>query len=334
MAMEIAQDILDIIGNTPLVAFRKMFADCSGRVAAKIEEYNPSGSVKDRIALRMIRQAENEGRLKPGGTIVESTSGNTGAAVALAGAVLGYKVIIVTTERTSPEKTRFFRVYGAEVVVCPGGLELDDPQSCYSTVRRLAQEIPGACYLNQNDNTANPQAHYETTGPEIWRQTDGKVAYFVAGVGTGGTLAGTAKYLKERNPEIRVIAVDPAGSIFADIFHKGPDGAYKGHPSRIEGIGEERFIPGNLDFCNCDEVVQVTDKEAFLTARRMAREEGIVAGGSGGAMVAAALKIADRLRPDDLMVIILPDGGDRYLSRIYNDEWMAKNQLLDEQGKF
>jgi len=329
MAEEIAGSILDIIGNTPLVAFRKIFSGCKGRVTGKIEDYNPSGSIKDRMVLQEIRQAEEEGRLKPGGTLVESTSGNTGAAVALAGTVLGYKVVIVTTDRTSPEKINFFKVYGARVVVCPGGLELDNPESYYQTVRRIAAETPGAYYLNQNENPANSQAHYETTGPEIWRQTDGKVTHFVAGIGTGGTLAGTAMFFKEKNPEIQVIGVDPAGSIFQEIFRKGPNGKYRGHPSKIEGIGEECFVPAILDFDNCDEIIQVEEKEAFLTARQMAREEGIVAGGSSGAAVAAALKIADRLKPEDLMVIILPDGGDRYLSKIYNDEWMAKNRYLD-----
>lgn len=322
--------MLDITGNTPLVLFRKMFSGCKGRVAAKIEEFNPSGSIKDRMALRMIRRAEKEGHLKPGGTIVESTSGNTGSAVALAGALLGYKVIIVTTDRTAPEKVQFFKIYGAEVVVCPGGLALDDPKSYYQTVRRIAAETPGAHYLNQNGNPANPQAHYDSTGPEIWRQTDGKITHFVAGIGTGGTLAGTAKFLKEKNPAVKIIGVDPEGSIFQDIFRKGPEGDYKGCRSKVEGIGEECFIPDNLDFCNCDEVVKVTDKEAFSTARRMAREEGIVAGGSSGAAVAAALQIASTLNKDDLMVIILPDGGDRYLSKMYNDDWIKKHGFLNE----
>lgn len=328
--MEIAQSILDTVGNTPLVAFRKMFADCKGRVVAKIEEYNPSGSVKDRMAIRMIREAEKEGRLKPGATLVESTSGNTGAAIAMAGAVLGYKVIIVTTEKISPEKLQFFKVYGAQVKVCPCGLELDDPDSYYSTVRRLEREIPGAVYLNQNDNPNNPLAHYEGTGPEIWRQTDGKITYFVAGIGTGGTLVGVGKFLKEKNPDVHIICADPEGSIFSEIFEDSTKEEYKGGASKIEGIGEDRQIPGILDFSNCEEVVKVSDKEAFLTARRMAREEGIVAGGSSGAMVAAALKIADRLTEDDLMVVVLPDGGDRYLSKIYNDDWMREHGLLDE----
>ena len=329
MTEEIAGNILDIIGDTPLVAFRRMFAGFEGRVVGKIEDYNPSGSIKDRMVLGEIRRAEEEGRLKPGGTLVESTSGNTGAAVALAGAVLGYRVIIVTTDRTAPEKIQFFRVYGAEVVTCPGGAELDDPKGYYRTVRRIASETPGACYLNQNDNPANPQAHYEQTGPEIWRQTGGGVTHLVAGIGTGGTLAGTAKYLKERNPRVKAVGVEPEGSVFRELFRTG-DREYRGFPSRVEGIGEECFIPGNVDFSNCDEVMQVSDKQAFLTARRMAREEGIVAGGSSGAAVAAALEIADTLGPDDLAVIILPDGGDRYLSKIYNDEWMAGNGFLNE----
>ncbi len=326
--MEIADSMLDILGNTPLVCFRRMFADCGGRVAAKIEEHNPSGSVKDRMVRKMIRQAEKEGRLKPGGTLVESTSGNTGAAVALAGAVLGYRTIIVTTDRTSPEKIQFFKVYGAQVIVCPADAGLNDPEGYYLTVRRIAAETPGACYLNQNSNPANPQAHYEQTGPEIWRQTDGRLTHFVAGAGTGGTLAGTAKFLKEQNPSIKVIGVDPEGSIFAYIFRHGPDGDYRGWSSRIEGIGEDCFVPDNLDFTHCDEVVQISDRDAFLTCRRMAREEGIVAGGSSGAAVAAALQVAGQLEKGDLMVVILPDGGDRYLSKIYNDEWMKKNGFL------
>jgi cystathionine beta-synthase len=328
--MEIAESMLDIVGNTPLVYFRRMFEGCKGRVAAKIEECNPSGSIKDRMVHQMIRLAEEEGRLKPGGTLVESTSGNTGAAVALAGAVLGYKTVIVTTDRTSPEKIQFFKVYGAEVIVCPGDAGLDDPESYYQTVRRIAAERPGACYLNQNANPANPQGHYEQTGPEIWRQTDGKLTHLVAGIGTGGTLAGTAKFLKEQNSAVQVIAVDPEGSIFCDIFRHGPDGDYKGGCSKVEGIGEECFVPDNLDFTHCDEVIQVKDRDALLTCRRMAREEGIVAGGSSGAAVAAALQIASRLKEGDLIVVILPDGGDRYLSKIYNDEWMAEHSFPTE----
>jgi cystathionine beta-synthase len=326
--MEMAESMLDIVGNTPLVTFRKMFAECRGKVVAKIEDYNPSGSIKDRMVLQEIRQAEKQGLLKPGGTLVESTSGNTGAAVALAGAVLGYKVIIVTTDRTSPEKIQFFKVYGAEVVLCPGNVQEEDPRSYYSTVRRIASETPGAYYLNQNDNPANPRAHYEQTGPEIWRQTDGRITHLVAGMGTGGTVAGLGKYLKEKNPAIRIVCADPEGSVFHQIFRRGSEENLRGFASRIEGIGEESFIPGNLDFSNCDEVIAISDGEAFLTARRMAKEEGIVAGGSGGAIVAAALGIANQLESKDLMVVILPDGGDRYLSKIYNDDWMKQNGFL------
>ena len=323
--MEIAESLLETVGETPLVAFRRMFSHCRGRVAAKVEERNPSGSVKDRIAAYMIRRAEKDGRLRPGGTIVESTSGNTGAALAVAGRILGYRVILVVTTKISQEKLDYLKALGAEVVVCPSEIPVDDPRSYHSTVRRIAAETPGACHLNQNENEANRAAHYNSTGPEIWRQTDGGITHFVAGIGTGGTLSGTGAFLKEKNPRIRVIGVEPTDSIFrARLLRQAAERPAEA-ASKVEGIGGSEIVPENVDFSVIDEIIQVTDEECFTTARRMAREEGMMAGGSAGGAVAAALKIAPGLGDDDLMVVILPDGGDRYLSKFYNDDWMREN---------
>lgn len=319
--MEMSESVLELVGNTPLVRFRRIFKGCRGTVAAKLEEFNPTGSVKVRIVMSMIRKAEEEGRLRPGGTIVESTSGNTGIGLAVAGSILGYRVVIVVTDKVLPERVNLMRALGAEVVVCPSDVDLDDERSYHSTVRRLTAEIDGACHLNQNDNPANPLSHYHTTGPEIWRQTDGRITYFVAGIGTGGTITGVGRFLKEKNPKIKVIGVEPEGSLFRSRFYRREP--YKRRKSLISGIGETDYIPSNVDFSVYDDVLEVGDEEAFLMARRVVREEGMAIGGSSGAAVAAALKLSTQLNKDDLMVVLLPDGGYLYLSTIYDDDWMG-----------
>lgn len=305
-------NVLELIGNTPLVRMPRLTRGIKATVLAKLEMLNPGGSVKDRIGIRMIEEAERRGLLKKGGTIVEPTSGNTGVGLAIAAAIKGYKVIFVMPDKMSQEKISLLKAYGAEVVITPTSVPRESPESYYSVSERLAKEIPGGFQPNQYFNQANPRTHYETTGPEIWRQTAGKIDYFVAGVGTGGTISGTAKYLKEQNPDVRIVGVDPEGSLYTGD---------KVRPYKIEGIGED-FIPGTVDLSLIDEWVTVSDRDAFLTARRTVREEGILVGGSCGAALWGALEVAKRLDEDKLVVVLLPDSGRSYLSKIYNDAWM------------
>jgi len=323
--------IIETIGNTPLVKLGNITESNSVTMLAKVEYFNPGQSVKDRIALKMIEDAEREGKLKPGSTIIEGTSGNTGMGLALAAAIKGYNCIFTTTDKQSMEKVNMLRALGSEVKVCPTNVEPDDPRSYYSVAKRLNEEIPNSWYPNQYDNPSNSQAHYETTGPEIWEQTDGKITHFVAGMGTGGTISGTARYLKEKNPDIKIIGIDPVGSVYKS-YHKTRkfDKRYIA-PYLTEGIGED-IIPQNMDFDLIDEVIQCSDKDAFLTTRALARREGLFVGGSCGSAVWGAIEYAKKydLTDNDLMVVLLPDSGTRYVSKIYNDEWMVNNGFMDE----
>jgi len=298
---------------------------------AKVEYFNPGSSVKDRIALKMVEDAEAAGILKPGGTIIEGTSGNTGMGLALAAAVKGYNCIFTTTDKQSPEKINMLRALGAEVRVCPTNVEPEDPRSYYSVAKRLAKEIPNAWYPNQYDNLSNRQAHYETTGPEIWAQTEGRLTHFVAGMGTGGTITGTARYLKEKNPAIQVIGVDTVGSVYTKLFETGVFDKGEIAPYLTEGIGED-ILPANIDLSVIDAVVPCPDREAFLTTRVLARREGLFVGGSCGAAVWGAMHHARlaSLGPEALVVVLLPDSGSRYVSKIYNDDWMHGHGFLDE----
>ncbi len=326
----IHKNILSVIGNTPLVRLNHVTRGIKATVLAKLEFLNPGGSVKDRIGCAMIEQAEHEGRLRPGGTIVEGTSGNTGVGLAIAAAVKGYRCIFVMPDKMSEDKVRLLRAFGARVIITPTAVEPDDPRSYYSVSKRLVEETPNSILAGQYWNAANPEAHYATTGPEIWRQTGGQIDYLVAGMGTGGTISGTGKYLKEQNPNIQVIGVDPAGSLLYDTFKAGgsiPPGVFP-KVYKIEGIGED-FLPTTLDFKVIDDVMQVGDRESFLMTRRLVREEGLFCGGSSGTAVVAALQIAKPLHPGKTLVVILPDSGSRYLSKIFNDDWMRENRLVE-----
>jgi cystathionine beta-synthase len=321
--MEIHDSVLEMIGKTPLVRLHRVTAGLKCTLVAKVEFLNPGGSVKDRPAVRMLEAAERAGKLKPGGTIVEPTSGNTGAALAMAAAIKGYRCILVMPDKMSEEKFALLRAYGAETVTVPTGVSANDPESYYSMANRLTAEIPGGFQPNQFENPDNPAAHYHTTGPEIWEQTDGKIDYFVAGIGTGGTISGTARYLKEKNPEIQIIGANPEGSIYA------PGSMAK--PYQVEGIGED-FVPRTANLKIVDQVVSVTDKDSFLMARRISREEGMLVGGSSGTAVCAALRVAANLPADKLVVVLLPDGGRGYLSKIYNDDWMQHHGYIPAPG--
>ncbi len=324
-------NILETIGQTPLVKLNRVVFDAiTANVLAKVEFFNPGGSSKDRIGLSIIENAEREGRIKPGGTIVEATSGNTGAGLAIVAAVKGYKTVFVMPDKMSEEKVRFLRAFGARVIITPTAVAPDDPRSYYSVAARIVNETPNSLLANQYHNPANPEAHYLSTGPELWRQTAGKIDVLVAGMGTGGTITGTARYLKEQNPNLKVVGVDIQGSLLYETWKLGriPDDP---HPKtyKIEGIGED-FLPSTLDMSLIDEVVQVDDRESFLMARRLVREEGIFAGGSSGSAVAGLLKstIVRSLKPDQIAVVILPDTGNRYLSKLFDDNWMRENGYL------
>ena len=326
----IQNSILESIGQTPLVKLRNITGGIEATVAAKVEYLNPGQSVKDRIAIKMIDEAEKKGLIKPGGTIIEGTSGNTAMGLALVAAVRGYKCIFTTTDKQSKEKIDLLRALGAKVEICPTDVDPDDPQSYYSVAKRLSEEIPNSYYPNQYENLSNTQAHYETTGPEIWEQTEGKITHYACGMGTGGTISGAAKYLKEQNPDIKVVGIDSVGSVYTHYFETGEFSKDEIKPYKIEGIGED-IIPANINFDLIDEVVQVNDKQAFVMTRDLAKKEGLFIGGSCGAAVFGALEYAKKadLKNSDLMVIILPDSGTRYISKIYNDEWMRENNYID-----
>jgi len=322
----IVETILETVGNTPMVRLRHVAAECPATVLAKLESFNPGGSVKDRIAVAIVQEAEAKGLLKPGGTIVEATSGNTGMGLALVASVKGYRAIFVMPDKVSKEKINLLKSFGAEVVITPTALPPDSPESYYEVAKRIGRELPGAYLANQYYNPTNPEAHFRTTGPEIWKQTEGKLDYFVAGLGTGGTISGTARYLKQQNPNIKVIGADPIGSILKDYFYTKkmvPAKTYK-----VEGIGED-FLPGTLDFSMIDEVIPVNDAQSLNLARRLAREEGILAGGSSGTALFAALQVARQAKPGQVVVVLIPDTGERYLSKVHSDEWMRDNRLLD-----
>jgi cystathionine beta-synthase len=312
-------NVVELIGNTPLVRLRNVIEGISATVLAKVEYFNPGGSVKDRIALRMVEEAEKAGLLKPGGTIVEPTSGNTGVGLALVAQLRGYKCVFVCPDKVSEDKQNVLRAYGAEVVVCPTAVAPEDPRSYYNVSDRLAREIPGAWKPDQYANPNNPLSHYEQTGPEIWEQTDGRITHFVAGVGTGGTISGIGRYLREASGgKVRIIGADPEGSVYS---------GGTGRPYLVEGVGED-FWPETYDRGICDEIIEVSDKDSFNLTRRLAREEGLLVGGSCGMAVVAALDVARRAGPDDVVVVLLPDGGRGYLSKIFNDAWMARYGFL------
>ena len=324
--MQIYQNVLETVGHTPLVRLAKIGRRVPALLLGKLESRNPGGSVKDRIGMAMIEAAAEKGLLPPGGTIVECTSGNTGVGLAIAAAVLGYKAVFTMPDKVSREKVNLLKAYGAEVVVCPTAVPPESPESYYQVARRIARERPGAFLTNQYDNLANPEAHYASTGPEIWEQTGGKIDSFVCSIGTGGTISGTGRYLKEKNPKVRVVGADPVGSILKDYFYTGT--ITEARTYKVEGIGED-FIPGAYDWKVIDDVVQVNDRESLNTARRLAREEGILCGGSAGTALHVALAEARKLGRDGVVVVILPDTGERYLSKVHSDEWMRDNHLLD-----
>ncbi len=326
----IYSSILETIGNTPIVRLNKVNSHLSPQITAKVEYFNPGQSIKDRIAVKLIEDAEKSGLIKPGGTIIEGTSGNTGMGLALVAIVRGYKCIFTTTDKQSKAKIDLLKALGAEVKVCPTDVEPEDPRSYYSVAKKLSEEIPNSYYPNQYNNLSNTEAHYETTGPEIWKQTEGKITHYVAGIGTGGTITGTARYLKEQNPDISVIGIDSVGSVYKHYFETGDYDKSQVKPYVTEGIGED-IIPGNIDFDYVDDVVQVNDKNALLMTRRLAREEGLFVGGSCGAAVYGALQYAEehQMKKSDLMVIILPDSGTRYVSKIFNDDWMREKGFLN-----
>lgn len=327
--MKYCKNILETIGNTPLVQLQRVNDGIPCICLIKMETFNPGHSIKDRMAVKMIEDAEKDGRLKPGGTIIECTSGNTGMGLALGGIVKGYRCIFTTTDKQSKEKVDMLKALGAEVIVCPTNVEPDDPRSYYAVAERLSREIPNSFWCNQYDNLSNRQAHYESTGPEIWEQTDGKITHLVVGVGTGGTVSGTAKYLKERNPEIKVWGVDTYGSVFKKYHETGEFDPKEIYPYITEGIGED-ILPKNVDFSLIDHFEKVSDKDAALVARRLAREEGMLLGYSAGSAVGGLLQLKDRLSPEDVVVVIIHDHGSRYVGKIYNDDWMRVRGFLEE----
>jgi len=323
-------NILETIGNTPMVKLNKVTKDIKATVLAKIETTNPGNSIKDRMALKMIEDAEKSGKLKPGGTIIEGTSGNTGMGLAIAAVIKGYKCIFTSTDKQSKEKFDALRAFGAEVIVCPTNVDPEDPRSYYSVSSRLEREVPNSWKPNQYDNLSNTNAHYEQTGPEIWEQTEGKITHLVVGVGTGGTISGTAKFLKEKNPAIQVLGIDTYGSVFKKYKETGIFDKNEIYPYITEGIGED-FLPKNVDFSLIDHFEKVTDKDAALMTREIARKEGIFAGNSTGSAVAGVLQMKDRFKESDVVVIIFPDHGSRYMGKMYNDDWLRDRGFLKDE---
>ncbi|MFL0099422.1 pyridoxal-phosphate dependent enzyme [Tenacibaculum maritimum] len=328
--MKYAKNILETIGNTPLVQLNSVTKEIDALILAKVETFNPGNSVKDRMALKMIEDAEADGRLKPGGTIIEGTSGNTGMGLALAAIVKGYKCIFVISDKQSKEKMDILRAVGAEVVVCPTNVEPDDPRSYYSVSKRLGEETPNSWYVNQYDNPSNAQAHYEQTGPEIWEQTEGKITHFVVGVGTGGTISGTAKYLKEKNPNIKIWGIDTYGSVFKKYHETGIFDENEIYPYITEGIGED-ILPKNVDFSLIDGFTKVTDKDAAVYTRKIAKEEGIFVGNSAGSAIKGLLQLKDEFKKDDVVVVLFHDHGSRYVGKMFNDDWMKDRGFLEKE---
>src|SRR5687767_14197460 len=326
--MDVKNNILETIGNTPMVRLNKITKDLPCDVYAKVEYFNPGNSIKDRMALKMVEVAEAEGKLKPGGTIIECTSGNTGLGLAMAAVVKGYKCIFTTTDKQSQSKADILRAVGAEVIICPTNVEPDDPRSYYSVAARLAREIPNSYLCNQYDNLANRLAHYETTGPEIWEQTDGKITHLVVTAGTGGTVTGTAQYLKEKNPDVQVWAIDVYGSLLTKYLRTGEIDMNVVHPYISAGFGED-FVPKNYDMSVIDHFEQVTDKDGAVMALKLAKEEGLFCGYSAGSCIQGLIQLKDRLKKDDLVVCIFHDHGSRYVGKIYNDQWMIERGFLD-----
>jgi len=330
--MKYANNILETIGNTPLVKLNKVTKEVDALVLAKVETFNPGNSVKDRMAVKMVEDAEADGRLKPGGTIIEGTSGNTGMGLALAAIVKGYKLICVISDKQSKEKMDILRAVGARVVVCPTDVEPTDPRSYYSVSKRLAEETPNSWYVNQYDNPSNSIAHYEQTGPEIWEQTEGKITHFVVGVGTGGTISGVAKYLKEKNPNIKIWGIDTYGSVFKKYHETGIFDENEIYSYITEGIGED-ILPKNVDFSLIDGFTKVTDKDAAVYTRKIALEEGIFVGNSAGSAIKGLLQLKENFTPDDVVVVLFHDSGSRYVGKMFNDDWMRERGFLDEDIK-
>lgn len=330
--MQYHENILGIIGNTPLIQINKIIEDIPALVLVKLETVNPGHSIKDRMALKMLLDAEARGDISPGGTIIECTSGNTGMGLAIAGAVRGYKSIFTTNDKQSKEKIDLLKALGAEVIVCPTAVAPDDPRSYYSVAERLSKEIPNSYWFNQYDNLSNRQAHYESTGPEIWEQTEGRITHLIAGVGTGGTISGTGRYLKEKNPDIQVWGIDTYGSVFKKYHETGEFDEEEIYPYITEGIGED-ILPKNVDFEVIDYFEKVSDKDGALMARRLAREEGILLGYSAGSAFAGLLQLKDRLSADDVVVVVIHDHGSRYVGKIYNDDWMRERGFLEGELK-
>ena len=320
-------NILETIGNTPMVRINRITSEVKATVLAKLEFFNPGASVKDRMAIKMVEDAEKSGALKPGGTIIEGTSGNTGMGLALAAIVKGYKLICVSTDKQSKEKFDVLKAMGAKLIVCPTDVDSNDPRSYYSVSERLGREIPNSWYVNQYDNPSNSIAHYEKTGPEIWEQTDGKITHFVVGVGTGGTISGVAKYLKEKNSKIKIWGIDTYGSVFKKFHETGVFDEKEIYPYSTEGIGED-ILPKNVDFGIIDLFEKVTDKDAAIYTRKLAKEEGIFAGNSCGAAIRGVIQLKKRLSKKDVVVVLLHDSGSRYIGKIYNDEWMKSKNFI------
>jgi|TARA_Y100000992_G_C21229133_1_gene474543 cystathionine beta-synthase len=325
--MKVSNNILETIGNTPMVKLNKITNEVEAKVYAKLEYFNPGASVKDRMAVKMVEDAEKSGYLKPGGTIVEGTSGNTGMGLALAAIVKGYKLICVSTDKQSKEKLDVLKAMGAKVIVCPTNVPASDPKSYYSVSKKIGEETPNSWYVNQYDNPSNSVAHYEQTGPEIWNQTMGKITHFVVGVGTGGTISGVSRYLKEKNKNIKIWGIDTYGSVFKKYHETGIFDEEEIYPYSTEGIGED-ILPKNVNFDLIDLFEKVTDKDAAIYTRKLAREEGIFAGNSCGAAIKGIIQLKNKLKKDDVVVVLLHDSGSRYIGKIYNDDWMKKMKFI------